>query len=106
MAPKMRGGERGGAAAPFLLASAAACPRAAAVEGGWEPAVRGLFGRHEPVGGQVPARQPGPPGLPPAAGRAAPLPGEGAAGGERGARTLRRWFETRPAGSRRQRLNS
>lgn len=76
----MRGGEGGGAAAPFLLASAAACPRAAAVEGGWEPAVRGLFGRHEPVGGQVPARQPGPPGLPPAAGRAAPLPGEGAAG--------------------------
>lgn len=40
--------------------------------------MRGLFGRHEPVGGQVPARQPGPPGLPPAAGRAAPLPGEGA----------------------------
>lgn len=81
----MRGGEGGGAAAPFLLASAAACPRAAAVEGGWEPAVRGLFGRHEPVGGQVPARQPGPPGLPPAAGRAAPLPGEGAAGAGGGA---------------------
>lgn len=108
-APKMGWGEGGGAAAPFLLAelaSAAACPRAAAVEGGWEPGVRGLFGRHEPVGGQVPARQPGPPGLPPAAGRAAPLPGEGAPGAGGGARTLRRGFETRPARSHGQRLSS
>lgn len=43
IAPKMRGGERGGAAAPFLLVSAAVCPRAGAVEGGWEPGVRGFF---------------------------------------------------------------
>lgn len=47
-APKTRVGVLvgGGAAALFLLAefaSAAFCPRAAAVEGGWEPGLRGSF---------------------------------------------------------------